>query len=148
MKTSAYSLLGASLLSLFTAASLFATDTVTNPERKPTSSGWVSAPDASFSVLTYQDTKGHLIVRVNNASLRGLTLQVQTLQGEEVAFVPVHKRQTQFGVRLNVADLTDGDYRLIVATDNERIVKIISLTTPASTPRQAAVAVVTQASEH
>ena len=71
---------------------------------------------------------------------------MQTIQGEEVAFVPVPKHQSAFGARLDVHELTDGDYRVIVATDNERIVSLKTATlTPAR--RQATVAVVKPVSE-
>ena len=145
MKTLPYLLVCAVLL---TAAPLLATDTLPNPERKPTSSGWVSAPDASFNARTYQDHKGDLIVQVNNRSLRGLTIQLQTLRGEEVAYVPVPKYQSSFGARLDISELTDGDYRIIVSTDNERIVKIVNLTISASTPGRVTMASVMPVAEH
>lgn len=149
MKTFPNFLFCAGLLSLLTTAPLLATDTVPNPDRDRPSSGWVSAPDASFNARTYQDNNGDLVVLVNNRSLRGLTIQMQTLRGEEVAYVPVPRRQAAFGARLDVHELPDGDYRIIVATDNERIVKIVSLKTDAPTPitRRATVAVVKPTAE-
>ncbi|HLK97281.1 MAG TPA: hypothetical protein VK364_05900 [Hymenobacter sp.] len=143
MKTFPNLLLGTVLLSLLTTSLLLATDTIPNPDRNPLSSGWVSAPDASFNARTYQTDNGDLVIQVNNRSLRSLTIQMQTIRGEEVAFVPVPK-QTTFGTRLDVQELADGDYRIIVATDNERIVKIVGLKTALPTPvaRQASVAVV------
>lgn len=149
MKTFPKSLLCAGLLSLLTTAPLLATDTFPNPDRPITSSGWVSAPDATFNALTYQAANGDLVVRVNNRSLRGLTIQMQTLRGEEVAWVPVPKHQPAFGARLDIRELTDGDYRIIVSTDNEKIVKIVSLktATPTTPARQATVALVKPVSE-
>ena len=144
MKTFPNLLLGTVLLSLLTTSPLLATATIPNPDRNPLSSGWVSAPDASFNARTYQTDNGDLVIQVNNRSLRSLTIQMQTMRGEEVAFVPVPKQQTTFGTRLDVQELADGDYRIIVATDNERIVKIVGLKTALPTPvaRQASVAVV------
>lgn len=149
MKTFLDLFLSAGLLSLLTTAPLLATDTLPNPDRIISSSGWVSAPDASFNARTYQTTTGDLVVQVNNGSLRGLTIQMQTLRGEEVAWVPVPKRQSAFRARLDVSELPDGDYRVIVATDNERIVKIVSLKTaaPTQTLRRATVAVVNPVTE-
>lgn len=134
---------------LLTTAPVLATDTVPNADRNLSSSGWVSAPDASFNARTYQADNGDLVVLVNNRSLRGLTIQMQTLRGEGVAFVSVPQRQSTFGARLDVHDLADGDYRIIVSTDNERIVKIVSLKTVAPTPavRQATVAAVSPVAE-
>ncbi len=148
MKTSSYSLLCAGLISLLTVMPLLATDTGRNPDPKPSSSGWVSAPDGSFQVRTHQDPNGDLIVRVNNPSLRGLTIQMQTLRGEEVAFIPVNSPQTPFGTKFDVSELTDGDYRLIVATDTQKVTKLINLTTPTVATRRATVALVTQVSNH
>ncbi|MCY7357724.1 MAG: hypothetical protein LH609_09665 [Rudanella sp.] len=148
MKSLSNSLLCVSLLSLLATAPLLATDT--NPDRKLSSSGWVTAMDASFNTRIYQDEKGDLIVQVNNRSVGVLTIQMQTTRGEEVAYVPADRRPAQLSIRLDVSELTDGDYRLIVATDTEKIVTIVSLTTPASTSivRKATVAVVRQAPEH
>jgi len=148
MKSLSNSLLCVSLLSLLATAPLLATDT--NPDSKLSSSGWVTAMDASFNTRTYQDEKGDLIVQVNNRSVGVLTIQMQTTRGEEVAYVPVDRRPAQLSIRLDVSELTDGDYRLIVATDTEKIVTIVSLTTPASTSivRKATVAMVRQAPVH
>lgn len=149
MKTFPTLLFCAGLLSLATTLPLLATTTGYNPEPNLPSSGWVSAPDASFSALAYQAHNGNLIIQVNNRSLRGLTIQLQTMQGEEVAWVPVPKQQPGFRTRLDVHELADGDYRIIVATDNERIVKIVRLSTSAPTPaiRRATVAVVKPVAE-
>lgn len=139
----------AGLLTLLTTAPLRATDTVPNPDRNLSSSGWVSSPDASFNARTYQADNGDLVVQVNNRSLRGLTIQMETMQGEEIAWVPIPRRQSAFGTRLDVSELTDGDYRIIVATDNEKIVKVVRLKTVAPTPavRRATVALVQPVAE-
>lgn len=150
MKTLPCSLFSAGLLlNLLVTAPLLATDTLPNPERKWTSSGWVSSPDASFNARTYQADNGDMVVQVTNRSLRQLTIQMQTLRGEEVAHVPVAKSKEQLAVRLDVSELTDGDYRIIISTDNERIVKLVSLTTPTPVPalRRTAAAVVKPVSD-
>jgi len=146
MKTFLNLLLCAGLLSLLAAAPLRAT----SPDTQPDLPGWVSAPDASFNARTYQHASGDLIVQVNNPSLRGLTIQMQTMRGEAIAYVPVPQQQSQLRARLDVSELTDGDYRIIVATDTGKIVKIVTLTTaaPKETVRQATVAVVTPVPEH
>ncbi|MEZ0540725.1 hypothetical protein [Fibrella arboris] len=140
----------AGLLTLLTTMPLLAADTLPNADRTPGSSGWVVAQNASFNARTYQAPNGDLIVQVNNGALRGLTIQMQTLRGEEVAWVPVPQGQSAFIARLDVSELTDGDYRLIVATDNDRLVKIVRLTsaTPTVPARQARVAVVTPSAYH
>ena len=149
MKTSSSLLFGAGLLSLLITSPLFAPDTGPNPGYDRPSSGWVSAPNASFSARTYQADNGELVIQVNNRSLRGLTIQMQTVRGEEIAFIPVPKQQSAFGTRLDVHDLTDGDYRIIVATDNEKIVTMVSLKTSAPVPamRRATVAAVRPVAE-
>lgn len=73
---------------------------------------------------------------------------MQTLQGEGIAYVLVPKRQMSFGARLDVSELTDGDYRIIVSTDNEKIVKIVNLKTPVAASRQVKIAVVTPSTRH
>lgn len=145
MKTLPNTVFYAGLLTLLAVTPLLATDTLRTRGPEPISSGWVSAPDASFNTRTYQDRDGNLVVQVNNQSLRSLTIRLQTLRGEEVAYVPIPKRQVSFGARLDVSELTDGDYRIIVSTDNEKIVKIVSLKTPVTASRQVEVAVVTSA---
>lgn len=144
MKTIPHFLRCAGLLSLLSLAPLFVTADGHNPDPRPTTSGWVSAPDGSFRARTYQDTNGHLVVRLDNRSLQNMTIQMQTLRGEEVAYVPVSRRQAPFAARLDVSELTDGDYRIIIATDTEKVVHIVNLTTPTPPPvvRQATVTLV------
>ncbi|MBC3784688.1 hypothetical protein [Spirosoma utsteinense] len=149
MKTFPNILICAGLLSLLITAPLSAMDTTSKTDRNLPITGWVSAPDASFNARTYQADNGDLVIQVNNRSLRVLTIQMQTMRGEEIAFVPVPKQQSAFGTRLNVQELADGDYRIIVSSDNERIVNIINLKLAVPTPavRRATVAVVNPVNE-
>ncbi|MEZ0487506.1 hypothetical protein [Fibrella aquatica] len=111
------------------------------PTNEATRLGWVASPTASFNVRTSQSADGHLVVHISNRSQRGLTLQVETVSGADLAVIPVSRRSAQFGVKLNVSELEDGQYRLVVSSSKEKVVKLVNLESPktVSTPSRVAV---------
>ena len=101
-----------------------------NSEGKLTGVGWVPSPTASFNVRTVQTNHRSLAVQISKRAQQGVVVQLQTLAGIDLMVIPVSKRQAEFGVQFNVSDLEDGEYRLVVSSKNEEVVKLINLKTP------------------
>lgn len=103
-------------------------------DRDMLASVWVQSPCATFEMRTCQDTKGDLIVQVNNQSGRDLAVTLQTARSEKVAFVPIPRQQGVFIVKLNIAEVPAGTYQVAVMADTQKAVQLIRLATLATQP--------------
>ncbi len=103
-------------------------------DRDLSATAWVQSPCATFDMRTYQDTKGDLVVQINNRSGRDLAVTLQTERGEKVAFVPISRQQGVFTVKLDVAEIPAGLYRVAILADTEKAVQLVRLATPVDQP--------------
>ena len=132
MKTFLCSLLCACLLKVLIANPAGAIHI--NTDRDLSATAWVQSPCATFDMRTYQDAKGDLVVQINNRSGRDLAVALQTERAEKIAFVPVSRQQGVFTVKLNVAEIPTGLYRVTVMADTNEAVQLVKLATPATQP--------------
>jgi hypothetical protein len=127
---------------LFTTTLTFANDNDNAPKANTASAtGWVPSTSKSFMVRTMQGKNGDLLVWVYNGVKQPVTARILDMKGNELAYNPLGSRPKTYGMRFDMSEMGDGNYRLEVRAGEERVVKSVRVFTPESPGRQAAITV-------
>ncbi|MBO0933812.1 DUF3244 domain-containing protein [Fibrella aquatilis] len=115
-----------------------------NEKKTTTRTGWIPSACKSFIVKTMYSQEDNLTVWVSNNKPQRLSIRIVDQEGKEVVNHPLYSKPQSHAIRFSLHDLPNGDYRVEVIGSQEKVTKLVSLTTPELPTRQGTVAIVNQ----
>ena len=82
----------------------------------------------SFATVIYKNIDGGINVNIEKQGLATASVLITNAKGEVLAREGIGRKQAKAAIKFNLKDLNDGEYKVMVASKGEQVVKEFSIT--------------------
>jgi len=86
----------------------------------------------SFATVIYKNIDGGINVNVEKKGVAAAAVIITNAKGDVLAREGIGRKQTKAAIKFNLKDLNDGEYKVMVASKGEEVVKEFSITSEKS----------------